>query len=559
MNIDAPHGSATKPALLRIENLHIEGNSDGMWRPITHGISLTLKRGEILGLVGESGAGKSTLGLAAMGYLRPGCRVTEGSVKFGDTDLLKTNESERSRIRGSRISYVAQSAAASFNPARRLIDQTIETAVYRELMTRADATADAQDLYKRLRLPNPGTIGQRFPHQVSGGQLQRVMTAMAVSCRPDIIVFDEPTTALDVSTQRDVLIAMREVVRQVNAAALYITHDLAVVAQMATRVMVLRNGKVVEEASTREIMANPREPYTRSLWAVRSLSKDPVSSEECILDASKICVSYTGLKAVNNVSLKVPKGAIVAIVGESGSGKSTLARAIGGLASNVTGRLLFNGKNLPLRNRDRDVDLRRRIQVIYQHADTALNPRHRVADVVGRPLQFFFGLKGDRLRQRVSELLRLVELGDEYLERLPSELSGGQKQRLSIARALAASPDLIVCDEITSALDKLVQEEILKMLLRLQKELGVSYLFITHDIVTVRAIADEVIVMNAGEVVEQGARDVVFSPPHPQYTESLLSAVPEMDPDWLDNYVAGHTQSGAENNEPKLRLVPWSR
>ena len=548
-----PSAAGDDAILLQIEDLRIEGNSNGIWKPITHGISLELRRGEILGLVGESGAGKSTLGLAAMGYLRPGCRLAGGSVRFAGTDLMAASEAEQNLIRGSRIAYVAQSAAASFNPARRLIDQTVETAVYRELMSREEASADAKDLYRRLRLPSPDTIGERFPHQVSGGQLQRVMTAMAVSCRPDIIVFDEPTTALDVSTQRDVLIAMREVVRQVNAAALYITHDLAVVAQMATRIMVLRHGKVVEEAPTREIMSNPRDPYTRSLWSIRTLIKEPRVSTDLILDASKISVSYGNVKAVKAVSVRVPRGSTVAVVGESGSGKSTLACAIGGLAPSATGQMIFNGKPLSLRNAERDKDLRRRIQVIYQHADTALNPKQRVRDVIARPLQFFFGLKGEPLRARVSELLNLVELGEGYLDRLPSELSGGQKQRLGIARALAASPDLIICDEITSALDKIVQEEILKMLLKLQKELGVSYLFITHDIVTVKAIADEVVVMNAGEVVEQGSRADVFSPPHPDYTESLLSAVPEMDPDWLDRYVAGHLTPVDNVTEPKAR------
>ena len=521
--------------LLEIKGLKIDGQSDDQWKPIIRGLDLSLKRGEVLGLIGESGAGKSTLGLAGMGYARPGCRITEGSINFDGIDLIAASEETRRSLWGSRIAYVAQSAAASFNPAHHLIDQTIETAVNHNIMPREKAEADARDLYKRLQLPNPDTIGLRFPHQVSGGQLQRAMTAMAMSCRPDLIIFDEPTTALDVTTQVEVLAAMRDIVEQFNTAAIYITHDLAVVAQMAHRIMVLRYGNLVEEAPTRTMLKQPTQDYTKSLWAVRKLQKPESPSDDIVLSVNTVDATYGGgaSKVLDNVSVKIPRGRTVAIVGESGSGKSTLARAITGLLPPSKGEILFNGKALPAALANRDRDTLRRIQMIYQSADTALNPRQQVRDIIGRPLEFYLGLKGAARDRKVVELLESIELDESYIDRFPSEMSGGQKQRISIARALAAEPEVIICDEVTSALDQIVQEEILSLLMKLQKDTNVTYIFITHDIATVRAIADEIVVMHRGKVVQQGMKSKVLNPPYPAYTELLLSSVPQMDPDWL--------------------------
>lgn len=531
--------------LLEIKDLKIEGQSDDVWHEIVKGVGLTLRRGEVLGLIGESGAGKSTIGLAAMGFARPGCRITGGSITFDGMDLRKASEEERRALRGSRIAYVAQSAAASFNPAHRIIDQTVETAVGHDVRPRNEAEADAKDLYTRLKLPNPGTIGNRYPHQVSGGQLQRAMTAMAMSCRPDLIIFDEPTTALDVTTQVDVLAAMRDIVEQFNTAAIYITHDLAVVAQMAHRIMVLRYGKLVEEAPTREMLTHPKEAYTKTLWAVRGLAMPERAGKDVVLRIHDVEATYGGvIKVLENVTVQVPRGRTVAVVGESGSGKSTLARVITGLLPPRKGEVYFNGKPLPRALKDRDKETLRRIQMIYQSADTALNPRQRVRDVIGRPLEFYLGLKGQERDRKVVELLEQIELSEDLIDRFPGELSGGQKQRICIARALAADPELIICDEVTSALDQIVQEGILKLLLKLQKETNVSYLFITHDIATVRAIADEIVVMYQGRVVQQGLKTEVLSPPHPAYTELLLSSVPEMDPDWLTHLLEKRAAKG---------------
>lgn len=531
--------------LLEIKGLRIEGESEEVWHEIVKGIDLTLHRGEVLGLIGESGAGKSTLGLAAMGFARPGCRFTAGRIVFDGIDLRAASEAERRRLRGSRIAYVAQSAAAAFNPAHRLIDQTIESAIIHHIRSREEAAADAKDLYGRLQLPNPDRIGERYPHQVSGGQLQRAMTAMAMTSRPDLIIFDEPTTALDVTTQVEVLAAIRNIVEQFNTAAIYITHDLAVVAQMAHRIMVLRYGKLVEEAPTREMLAAPKQDYTKTLWAVRKLEKPQQPGEDIILHIKNVDASYGGLvKVLEDVTVKVPRGRTVAVVGESGSGKSTLARAITGLLPPIKGEVLFNGKPLPPALAQRDRDTLRRIQMIYQMPDTALNPRHTVRDVIGRPLGFYLGLRGRAQDRRIGQLLEMIELDSSFIDRLPGELSGGQKQRICIARALAAEPELIICDEVTSALDQIVQEGILKLLLRLQREFNVTYIFITHDIATVRAISDEIVVMYQGKVVEQGLKSEVLNPPYPPYTDLLLSSVPQMDPDWLNRLLDKRSEPG---------------
>ena len=524
--------------LLEMKDIRIDGFSDERWHKIIKGIDLTLHRGEVMGLIGESGAGKSTLGLASMGFTKPGCKITSGSVIFDGQELVTASEDEKRALWGTRIAYVAQSAAASFNPAHRLLNQTVEASLNQNLQSRDLAEADARDLYKQLQLPDPENIGDRYPHQVSGGQLQRMMTAMAMSPRPDLIIFDEPTTALDVTTQVEVLVAMRSIVEKFNTAALYITHDLAVVAQMADVIKVLRYGKEVEEADTRTMLKSPKEDYTKSLWSVRALEKTESPNEDIVLSIKNIDAAYNGsLKVLHNVNIRIPRGRTVAVVGESGSGKSTTARVITGLLPPMSGSVEFNGEALPAEFKDRNKDQLQRIQMIYQSADTAMNPRQTIAEIIGRPLEFYHGLSGLQKQERVLELLKMIELDESFYDRLPSELSGGQKQRVCIARALAADPEIIICDEVTSALDQIVQEGILKLLLNLQKDYNITYLFITHDIAVVNAISDEIVVMYQGAVIEQGLKSEIMSPPHPEYTQLLLKSVPEMDPDWLTKLV----------------------
>ncbi len=535
--------------LVRIRDLKIEGRTDETWIQIVNGVDLDLAAGEVLGLIGESGAGKSTIGLAAMGFTRDGCRISGGSVEFDGIDLVNADAATKRSLLGKRIAYVAQSAAASFNPAHKIVEQHTEAPTQHRVMSRQDSQEDAIELYRRLRLPDPGQIGFRYPHQVSGGQLQRAMTAMAMSCRPDMIIFDEPTTALDVTTQIEVLAAIRDIVEQFNTAAIYITHDLAVVAQMADKIKVLLRGDEVEESDTRTMLSDPKEDYTKSLWAVRSFERQqkPLAERKSVpvVEVRNVTAAYGKVPVLHDVSFSVHPGRTVAVVGESGSGKSTVARCITGLLKPSEGQILFDGNGLPADYRGRNKDQLRQAQMIYQMADTALNPRKRISEILGRPVEFYLGKRGAEKRQKVSELMEQIEMDPAlYLDRLPGELSGGQKQRIGIARALAAEPKFIICDEVTSALDQLVAEGILKLLARLQDTLDLSYMFITHDLATVRAIADEVVVMKEGRVVEAGPKDVMFTPPHHAYTDLLLSSVPEMDPDWLDQLLE---QRGVEN------------
>ena len=528
--------------LLEIRGLRIEARgADGTWNEIVHGVDLDLHRGEVLGLIGESGAGKSTIGLAAMGYAREGCRIAGGSILFDGIDLATARETVKRSLRGARIAYVAQSAAAAFDPAHRLIDQYAEGPLRHGVKSKAAAYEDARGLYRRMQLPDPDNIGFRYPHQVSGGQLQRAMTAMAMACRPDLIIFDEPTTALDVTTQIEVLAAIKDVVRQFRTAAIYITHDLAVVAQMADRIKVLQYGSEVEEAPADVMMSAPREEYTRSLWAVRHMEKPeaPAPKLDPVLSVRNVTAAYgRGFTVLDDVSVDLHRGRTVAVVGESGSGKSTLARVIAGLLPPVSGEVLIDGGPLSPTLAGRSREDRQRIQMIYQMADTALNPRQKIRDIIGRPMSFHLGLDRGEVARRVADMLEMIELPKAYADRYPGELSGGQKQRIGIARALAAEPEVVICDEVTSALDQLVAEGILKLLMRLQREMKLSYLFITHELATVKAIADDVVVMRHGKVVDRGTRAEVLFPPRKDYTRVLLDSVPEMNTGWLDGLLA---------------------
>ncbi|NGO55510.1 ABC transporter ATP-binding protein [Allomesorhizobium camelthorni] len=544
-----------RDTLLNIRNLRIEAT---VYPPgespksviLVDDVSLTLKRGRVLGLIGESGAGKSTIGLASMGYGRGGVKITGGEVILNDRDILKIGASGMRKLRGREVCYVAQSAAAAFNPAHRLMEQVVEAALLHGMATRAEAEKRAVALFKKLGLPDSETIGRRFPHQVSGGQLQRVMTAMALCSEPDLIVFDEPTTALDVTTQIEVLAAIRDAIRDTGVAAIYITHDLAVVAQVADEILVLRHGKLVERGMTQQIINHPHEQYTRALVSVHHIDhKQNDGGNAPVLSAKGLTAGYGdgAIKVLRDVSLDLHTGQTLAVVGESGSGKSTLARVITGLLPPLAGSIQFDGRQLPPLLGDRSKEDLRQLQMIYQMADVAMNPRQTVATIIGRPLEFYFEIRGAERDRRVAELLDKIEMGKDLANRYPAELSGGQKQRVCIARALAAKPNLIICDEVTSALDPLVANGILKLLLQLQRDEGVAYLFITHDLATVRSIADSISVMYRGQVVRYGPKGQVLSPPFDPYTELLLSSVPEMEIGWLDRAITSRRMESAGN------------
>ena len=407
------------------------------------------------------------------------------------------------QLRGGRVAYVAQSAAAAFNPSLRLMDQVTEGVRMRGLMPRTAAEAKACDLFRALALPEPDTIGSRFPHQVSGGQLQRLMAAMALMTDPELVIFDEPTTALDVTTQVEVLRAFREAVRERRATAIYVSHDLAVVAQIADRIVVLRDGAMREIGQTPKILAQPDDDYTRSLLAAaeprpRPAAEKPPAAEAALLEVRGLSAGYgpvdrqgrLATPVLHDVSFTIRAGSALGVIGESGSGKSTLARVVAGLLPAKSGTLQLDGVALEPTLEARGREELRRIQIVFQAADTALNPARSVERILSRPLAFYHRLSRGQQQRRVRRLLDLVKLPVALLDRLPSELSGGQKQRVNLARALAAEPALILCDEVTSSLDTVVGAAILELLAELRRELGLALMFISHDLATVRAVCD---------------------------------------------------------------------
>ena len=546
-------------SLLKVKNLSVcvKDKQDNQHK-IVDNISFDIKPGEVIALIGESGSGKTTISLSCMGYARPGCFITDGEVRLDEESVLKKSLKELQTLRGKEITYVAQSAAASFNGAMTINAQVTEIPIITKAMTKEEALNKAKNLYKELELPNPDTIGLRYPHLVSGGQLQRLMAAMAMISDPKLLILDEPTTALDVTTQIEVLHSFKKLIKTNKTAAIYVTHDLSLVAQIADNILVLKDGMQIEYGTTSQIIKNPKEDYTKALIAAAHIMPDELSSSYLntsklapLIDVQDITAGYgrqQEMIAVENVNLSIEPGETVGIIGESGSGKTTLGRIISGLMAPKTGCVMLNGKplqgDLSLRSRD---DLRD-IQFAFQMADVALNPRQKIEKILGRPMQFYKKLSKREMHYEVEKLLSRVELPTEFSNRYPTELSGGQRQRINLARALAAEPKLIICDEITSALDTIVAQQILDLLESLQEELGLSYLFITHNIATVAQISKRIAVMREGKIVEQGFVEDVLTPPCHEYTQLLLNSVPEMRTDWLDKAVIERRQLLADLN-----------
>ncbi|MDH6146485.1 MULTISPECIES: ABC transporter ATP-binding protein [Paraburkholderia] len=560
--------------LVEVRGLRVVGSRPG--EPdttIVHDIDFEIARGEVLALIGESGSGKTTIALSLMGHARSGCRIAGGAIRVGDTDVLGLSPKALAGLRGRKVAYIAQSAAAAFNPARAIMDQVIESALIHGTLGKRAARAKAVELFRALALPDPETIGRRYPHQVSGGQLQRLMAAMALITDPELVILDEPTTALDVTTQIDVLQAFRSVIRQCGMTAVYVSHDLAVVAQMADRIVVLSNGEIRETGRTEQILHAPAHPYTQSLIAAvtpvapaasTSAAPDAAQPNTPLLELRGLTAGYGRTDAkgwphkviLRDVDLVIDRGQTVGVIGESGSGKTTLAKVIAGLVPMARGNLLLDGEPLAANLSRRSREQFRCIQIVFQNADTALNPTHTVERTLARPLKFYHGMKGEPARRRVAELLGLVRLPAELAQRRTGELSGGQKQRVNLARALAAEPKLILCDEVTSALDTVVGAAILELLRDLQKKLGVSYLFITHDIAKVRAISNDIVVLYAGHRVETGNRDALSAPPYHPYSHLLVSSAPELRAGWLEEAGERCHQTlppiGESTHEPEL-------
>jgi len=504
-------------------------------QPVLNEVSFAIAPGEVLALVGESGSGKTTAGLAVLGHFRRGLVAAAGTVTIrpgaGDqVDVLALDPGARRKLRGSAVAYIPQDPALSLNPALRIglqIAEVLETHGYPGSVE--DRVAE---LLAEVGLPTDQAYRRRYPHQLSGGQQQRVGIAMAFACRPSVVVLDEPTTGLDVMTQALVLETVRGLTSGHGVAALYITHDLAVVAELADRVAVMYQGDVVETGPADRILHQPEHPYTRRLLdAVPDLAADvgaapPPSAP--VLAAHDVHVSYGQHKVLRGVNVAVRRGECLMLLGESGSGKTTLSQCIAGLTKEFTGTIALDGAELAVSTRQRTSDERRRIQYVFQSPFSSLNPRKTVAQSIEVPLVRLTSLSKAERRERIAEMLDRVRLGRDLGNRLPEQLSGGERQRAAIARALVTTPDVLVCDEVTSALDVSVQATIVELLGELRRELGMAMLFVTHNIALAPEVADRIAVLRGGEIVEEGtADDVLRAPSHP-YTRELLANTPRL-------------------------------
>ena len=631
----------TGAPLLDVHGLSIGVGAGGGAVRILRDIDLSIAAGETVGLVGESGCGKSTLALALMGYMKTGLRSFGGEVLFRGRDLLKLGEDELARLRGNKIALVPQNAGQALAPNLRIAEQLGDTLKLHSALPRQHWPTRMIELLSQVRLPDPATVLARYPHQLSGGQQQRVAVAMAMAGEPDLLLLDEPTTGLDVTTQAHVLELLRELAAATGTSMVYISHDLGVIARVCQRVVVMYAGEIVEEGSVHTVLKRPRHPYSRGLlrsiprlrdgrlpvpmtgqlprlgtvaagcgFADRCASAEPRCRERrpalqpampglvrcrrlgelpefdpagtaataspaaergdaVLLQSSGLTVTYArpssldrwlrrpaSAPTVADMDLTVQRGEILALVGESGCGKSTVLRTISGLLPPVGGSLVFDGgTTLTERAERRALALCRQVQLVFQNPDESLNPRQTVAEILAQPLRLYFRLSSAALRRRSVELLEEVRLGAHYLDRLPSQLSGGEKQRVAIARAFAADPALVLCDEVTASLDVSVQAAVLAMLMRLRAEKHTAYVFVSHNLAVVRTLADRVAVLYQGRLCELGSAAQVYAAPFHPYTEVLIGAVLEPDPDTPPRLIAEDViESG-----PPARGCPFQR
>src|ERR1035438_7398785 len=592
------NGPAGRSGDFRLDVRELEIRSGRHGPPVVSEVSFAVRAGEVLGLVGESGSGKTTVALALLGYARRGLSVRGGEIRLDGVDLLRLGPGELRQMRGAKVSYVPQDPAAALNPALR-IGYQLREALRVHARIAGDPEARILEVMREASLDRSTGQLSRYPHQLSGGQQQRVALAMAFACRPSLIVLDEPTTGLDVSTQRHILDTVRSLCRGYGVAAVYVSHDLAVVSELVAEVAVMYAGRIVEAGPAPILFAQPLHPYTRGLlasvptpdgaWELTGIpgyqpppgqrgpgcafaprcdfaldqcrarepeqvdlaarkvrcvrvaqipagaARRPLPSVvaphgETVLSVRGVSASYGSVPVLSGIDLDVPSGACIAVVGESGSGKTTLARCIIGLHRNWTGDITLQGVPLAHRARHRPRQALKQIQCVFQNPYTSLNPRKTVGQIVAEPLQRFLGLSRGEQTERVVGVLDDVSLGGGFLSRSPDQLSGGERQRVALARALVLDPDLLVCDEVTSALDVSVQAAIVELLLRLQAERGLALLFITHNLPLVRSIADDVTVISAGQVCERGPVTRVLTAPSHAYTRQLLADVPAIRP-----------------------------
>jgi peptide/nickel transport system ATP-binding protein len=546
--------------MLEVQDLRVGYRSGKSLKPAVDGVSFSVDKGETLGIVGESGCGKSTLARALLGYFRPGSAAMGGAVRFEGADLLRCTIPQLRALRGRRIAMVPQNPLSSLTYHLKVGEQVDEILRVHRGLKGSAARRETLALFSATRLPHPERIYERYPHEISGGQRQRVVIAAALACEPALMVLDEPTTALDTTTEMQVLGLVKELQRRIGMALIYITHDLTLIRYMCEQVQVMLDGVVVERGAVAGVFAAPAERYTRTLIdSIPRIDAAPpgaamsgqVRAAPPLLAVERVSYRYrppwsiaalfkprTMPSAVQEVSFELRRGEILGLVGESGSGKSTIANILCGLVAPSSGEVRFDGAAIGVPVRQRAPGLRRRIQVVFQDPLSSLNPRRRVQSILMRPLQKFFGLEGKAARDRAVELLEHMELSAELLTRFPRQLSGGQQQRVAIARAFAAEPDLILCDEITSALDVSVQAHVLQVLKAIQARTGAACLFISHNLGVIRSIADRTIVLRDGREVESGATAEVFEHPRDAYTRLLLAAAAR------DEEAAEHKEAG---------------
>lgn len=559
--------------VLQIESLCVEFLHDGAYRPAVGGVAYEVRRGRTLGIVGESGSGKSVSSMSIMGLLpkAPFCQI-EGKAYFWPreaeqpVELIGMADDERRKYRGSHVSMIFQEPMTSLNPMQKCGAQVVEMLLQHEKVGRAEARQRVLDLFAEVMLPRPEKIFDSYPHEISGGQKQRVMIAMALICHPDLLIADEPTTALDVTVQKAIIELLRSLQKKYNIGIIFITHDLGVIAQIADDVAVMYRGQIVERGTAQEVLYNPQHPYTKGLLACRppldrrpkrlptvkdflegrEVNEDETQSHtnednrEVLLSVDNLEVKYAlsknifgkatkELKAVDGLTFEVFKGETLGLVGESGCGKSTLGRALLRLLEKSSGSIVYDGKNLDQMTRQERKALRRKCQIIFQDPYSSLNPRITIGEAIMEPLRCHHILNNDKDRRaRVLELMRQVGLEEDWYNRYPHEFSGGQRQRVCIARALVLEPELVVCDESVSALDVSVQAQVLNLLNQLKEQYGYTYLFITHDLSVVKFLSDRIMVMEKGRIVEMGAADSLFNNPQHPYTQRLLEALPRL-------------------------------
>ena len=535
--------------IIEVSNLNLGfNNKSGDFCHILKDVNLQVKPKDIIGLVGESGSGKSTLALALMGYTNDGCFIKSGAIHFDNKDIVQLPIEALAAIRGSQIALIPQNAGQALTPTMKVGPQIQEVLQFHSDIDKANYKSRVIELLNDVKLPDPEQIFSRYPHQLSGGQQQRVAIAMALAVKPELLILDEPTTGLDATTQVHILDLLKALIHKHNVAMVFVSHDFGAVSRLCNKVCVMYKGEIVEHGDIKKVLLEPEHSYTQALLkAVPVIGKNqkntlPVTPQDEVQKETSISLNDLKISyhrntlwqsitrqaepeaTVDNINLTLKKGETLALIGESGSGKSTILKTIAGLNKANGGKIIFNGKPLEILEK-RTKEQKKQIQMIFQNPDASLNPKQTILQILSKPLQLYFNMNSAQCHERAKELLIQVHLNPDYLYRNPTMLSGGEKQRVAIARAFASEPELLLCDEITSALDVTVQATVLTLLKELQLKFNTSYIFIAHDLAIVESIADQIAILNKGRICEVGETKSVFANPTHPYTKTLLNSV----------------------------------